>query len=175
MSKSQRNKVDVQFVLPKKRSATINLSEEDPSKITKTIGLHIEDFLEKIGLKEERRHDSIIIKSPPFFIRDQPLVLNIRMPNCDCCPADITLDVSTVNGEWKTPILKSIGVTGICGDLTFKENNNGDRDGYFYVDLGPSYELKEAMTSSGNRKLDLQVTVTGWGEAEAATEWIIPR
>ena len=71
-------------------------------------------------------------------------------------------------------------VTGNCGNLAFEEEAY-DEDGALSVELGSIEELTEAMTSSGNHKLDIQVTFTVAVKSQTVKsetdgiEWIIPR
>ena len=51
-----------------------------------------------------------------------------------------------------------------------------DEDGAVWVNLGSIEELKKAMTTTGNHKLDLQVTLTARGSGNGdESQWIIPR
>ena len=71
MSKSQ-SRGDLQFFLPREGSA-VSLPKEDSSKTTetKTIDLHIEDFLLKLNDAAERWIVDDFIRSPRFLIGDQ--------------------------------------------------------------------------------------------------------
>ena len=77
---------------------------------------------------------------------------------------------------------KTMLLTGNCGNLTFKNRDFQQEiektDWHVKWELGSIEELKKAMTSIGNYKLDLKVTLT---VAEIVTDtggdeqWIIPR
>ena len=151
MSESQGTELDVQFVLPKKRPSTI-LPEEYPSKTTKTIGLQIEDFLEKLNEDLPQESEDFIM-SPKFVIGDQEGFVGIYYEL-----GTIRLTASRAGGH---PVnLKSISVSGICGNLAFGKINGTPDFEYLSVELGFIEALREAMISSGNHKLDLQVTLT---------------
>lgn len=75
--------------------------------------------------------------------------------------------------------LKSIFVTGSCGNLTFekrKDAPSADDDGVKCLQLnlvlGSVEELKKAMTDTGNHRLDIQVTITALTIVHAHEMWI---
>ena len=70
--------------------------------------------------------------------------------------------------------LRSILVTGNCGKE--KRDDIGEGSNFLSLDLGSVKELKEAMTTSGIHKLDLQLTVTARGPGNSNDDqWIIQR
>ena len=68
--------------------------------------------------------------------------------------------------------LTLIGVTGTCGNLRIEhEDLKCGAKG-----LGSIEQLREAMTTSGNHKLDLKVTLTVEVPRDGSDDrWIIPR
>ena len=161
-----------QFFLPKKAQSS-NLTREDPSQITKTIRLHIEDFFERLKdnfnrLEATKGH---FIKSPTFPIGDEKGYLGIFVDG-----ENVYLDVSE-DHDGVLMTLQSIEVTGVCGSLSIaKSTADWSGNGFLYVELGSVEEMKEAMISSGNHKLDLHVTLILKGKADVIeSEWIIPR
>ena len=168
MSESQCTEVDVQFVLTKKRSSA-NLPQEDPPKTTKTIGLRIPDFLEKLNDGKKLNWDDFIT-APKFRMADPGGCVGLYIYQ------DITGHLYIrAESPREYDKLKSIGVTGICGNLALEKNDVVIHDDYVCVELGSKEELKEAMTSSGNHKLDLQVTLTAVENKADESKWIIPR
>ena len=131
--------------------------------ITKKIGLHVEDFLEKINEAD----DDFSIMSPIFSIGSVGgICLELALIGLE----EVNLWAIKVP-ETKPMSLQSMEVTGVCGNLTIKDENDDN-----IVHIGSIAWLKKAMTTSGNHKLDLQVTLTL--ELEVKTEdsqWIIPR
>ena len=171
MSQSQSIEVDVQFFLPKEGSSTTHLPQEDPSEITKTIGIHIEDFLERLnsGLRNE---EGVFISSPESAIGYGSANIWLAVFSED----DIIIGVQVLcsgngNGQ-RDPEPKSLSVRGICGNLSFEKS-----EAHWCVEIGSIEELTEAMTSSGNHKLDFQCTATvSLAEMDADDrEWIIPK
>ena len=73
--------------------------------------------------------------------------------------------------------LRSILLTGNCGNLAVEKRDDiGEGSNFLSLDLGSVKELKEAMTTSGIHKLDLQLTVTARGPGNSNDDqWIIPR
>ena len=172
MSQSQSTEVDVQFFLPKEGSSTTHLPQEDPSEITKTIGIQIEDFLERLnsGLRNE---EGVFISSPESAIGYGSANIWLSVFSED----DIIIGVQVLcsgngNGQ-RDPEPKSLSVRGICGNLSFEKSEVH----WCCVEIGSIEELTEAMTSSGNRKLDFQCTATvSLSEMDADDrEWIIPK
>ena len=174
MSKGTRG--DIQLILPKDGSPSVHLPREDSSKvtITKTIDLHIEDFLGKLNeAVQNQRVGEEFITSPRFIIGDQKVFVGCWIDE------DNSLNLRVVNDDDEgLENLISMLVTGSCGNLTL-EKRDGDEYGcvVLFVELGSIEELKEAMTNSGNHKLDLQVTVTVLvpGNNDDNSQWIIRR
>ena len=79
---SQRTEGDLQFILPKKGSATLSVHQEDSSDVTKTIDLLIEDFQEKLNDAVQRQIlNEEFITSSRFPIGGyQHAVVSIFMP-----------------------------------------------------------------------------------------------
>ena len=131
--------------------------------ITKKIGLHVEDFLEKINVA----NDDSSIMSPIFSIGSVGgICLELSWIDLE----DINLWAIKVP-ETKPLSLQFMVVTGVCGNLTIQDQNDAN-----IVHIESIARLKKAMTTSGNHNLDLQVTLTF--ELEVKTEdsqWIIPR
>ena len=162
-SKSKEEEARV-YLLPKKGSSYVHLPD-DSSKVTqiKVTDLQIEDFLERLN---ESVQDIFVgedfIKSPKFEIGGQLLQVGIYIAdnNCVYVSTDVYSD------------LTSIGVSGTCGNLRIgpKTTSSG------FVNLGSIEELQEAMTTTGNQNLYLQVTVTVIvPENSDDDEWIIQR
>ena len=158
-SKSKEEEARV-YLLPKKGSSYVHLPD-DSSKVTqmKVTDLQIEDFLERLN---EAVQNEDFIKSPKFDIGGQLLQVGIYIAdnNCVYVSTDVYSD------------LTSIGVSGTCGNLRIgpKTTSSG------FVNLGSIEELQEAMTTSGNHKLDLQVTVTATVPRNSDDDqWIIRR
>ena len=179
MSQYQSKRVDLQFILPKKGSSTGLLPKEDSSKNTetKTIDLHIEDLLERLNDAVQRKiGDQSFTVSPVFLLGEQRVhasffCLNNRL-YVEVCVAD--------DGGYYCD-LRSILVTGSCGNLTLEKRTDAGADEKqcdgLFVELGSIEDLKEAMNTSGNHKLDLQLTITalvtgGWDDND---QWIIPK
>ena len=169
MSTSKRTRGDLQFILPKEGSSTVSLPKEDSSEITKIIDLHIEDFLGKLN----ETVDENFIKSPRFLIGHQEVSLCFGLNQKN----NVWVDVSDGDGDtFSSPNLMSILVTGNCGNLTFDKRDDAGADEYLVVRLGSVKKLKEAMTTSSNHKLDLQVTLTVLVPGDSDDDqWIIPR
>ena len=67
-------------------------------------------------------------------------------------------------------------MTGSCGNLTFeKRDDSGEWEDcdVLSVGLGSIAKLKKAMTTTGNHKLDMQLTITALLTED--DEWIIPK
>ena len=168
------------MILPKDGSPSVHLSREDSSKvtITKTIDLHIEDFLGKLNeAVQNQRVDEDFVTSPRFIIGDQKLFVGCWIDEDNIVDLRVVIDVRS-NDEIFVHLISML-VTGNCGNLSL-EKSDGDYDDWnelLYVDLGSIEELKEAMTNSGNHKLDLQVTVTVLvpGNNDDNGQWIIRR
>ena len=172
---SQRTEGDLQFILPKKGSSTLSVHQEDSSDVTKTIDLLIEDFQEKLNDAVQRQIlNEEFITSPRFPIGGyQYAVVSIFMPGN--YPDRVFVYVWME--EMEMDDIKSILLTGHCGKLTFtlKSQFTKKKDGWF-VKLGSIDELQEAMNTTGNHKLDLQVTVTASVTRDSdEDQWIIPR
>ena len=153
--------------MPKEGSSALSLPKEDSSKVTKIIDLQIEDFLEKINRKT-------VIKSPRFVMSHHELSVYVWFADENI----VCVDVSDVDGnaDWSSDP-RSILVTGDCGNLTLeKRKDAGGAGNELYVELGSIEELKKDMTTSGNHKLDVHVTLTlmKTGKSED-DQWIIPR
>ena len=163
MSQSQRKKVDLQFFLPKKGSSTVSLPKKGPFKTTetKTIDLHIEDFLERLN--------DPFIESPSVLIGEQRVFVYFWFDE-DNIRVDVTVDKS---GGVCCDV-RSILVIGHVGNLTFEKRADENKCERLIVELGSVEKVKEAMTNSGNHSMDLQLTLTAvtW---EVADEWIIPK
>ena len=173
---SKRTKGDLQFILPKEGSATVSLPKDYSSKITKVIDLHIEDFLGKLNetVQGVDTVDTELISSPKFLIGHQEVYVSCWYNKDNCVMTDVGDDCGSC------PLLKSILVTGYCGNLTFeKRKDAGDGINWrqdLTVELGSIEELTEAMTNSGNHKLDLHVTATVIvHENSEDDKWIFPR
>ena len=173
-SKSKEEEARV-YLLPKKGSSYVHLPD-DSSKFThiKVTDLHIEDFLERLnsGLRNE---EGVFISSPESAIGYGSANIWLSVFSED----DIIIGVQVLcsgngNGQ-RDPEPKSLSVRGICGNLSFEKS-----EAHWCVEIGSIEELTEAMTSSGNHKLDIQVTITGRIAVESETDdedsqWIIPK
>ena len=178
---SQRTEGDLQFILPKKGSATLSVHKEDSAKITKTIDLLVEDFQEKLNDALDRYIVSSedFITSPTFLIGAKPATVGIILYGF--CPVSVFVCVGMEDKD----DLNSIVLTGHghCGNLTLTLGNETEwslygREHVEMLKLGSIDELKEAMNTSGNHRLDLQVTVTSpvtRGSYGDEDQWIIPR
>ena len=164
MSKSKRTRGDIQFILPKEGSS-ISLLKEDPSKVTKIIDLQIEDFLERLNKAVEKRLvNENFLESPKFILGDQQVSVNVSLTFNEDDEYCIWVDVYN-HGSGRYCDLRSILVTGNCGNLVLENREDADDDDglgceTLRVELGSIEELKKAMNTTGNPKLDLQVTVT---------------
>ena len=135
--------------------------------ITKTIDLHFEDFMEK--LNEAHIQEEIFIESPTFPVGSVGGVsVDLRVESGeDGHDGDVSVRV------WveESLMLRSIRLTGECGNLTFNED---DSDDWFY--LASFNRLKEAMITSGNHNLKLQLKITFVVVMETDnSQWTIPR
>ena len=179
MSQSRSKEGDVGFFLPKKDFPTVSpaLPEEyssDTTKITKTVDLHIEDFLERLNDAVQRQAvDEDFITSPRIIMGHQIVYVSFFF--------DVNNDVyvypnpnSYCSGTEPHP--RAFKVTGNCGNLNFEEGNCAGAWNRLRMSLklGSIEKMKEAMTTTGSNKLDLQVTLTRKTEADDS-EWIIPR
>ena len=166
---------DIRLLLPKEGSSAIHLAQEVPTEITKTISLQIEDFLERLerleGLEHEQTDSVDVFKSPTLLIGDHKVFVECWCHELNRLYVEVETDIA---------VLRSILVTGNCGNLAIEESGN-DKDGYFFLsaEIGSLEELKRAMTSSGNHQLDLRVTVAVnvavTENRDDNDEWIIPR
>ena len=169
---SKRTKGDFQFFLPKEDSSTVPLPEDE---ITKTIDLHIEDFLEKLSNLVDWRTDEEFISLPRVLIGNYRV--HVRFWHNE--DHSVFLEVENFD-DGKYCNLRSVLVTGNIGNLALEERIDADPfekiSPNLPVKLGFVEELKESMTSSGNPKLDLQLTltmlVTGDND-EHEDQWII--
>ena len=172
MSESQSTKADLQFILPKEGSSAVSLPKKDPSLVTKIIDLQIEDFLEKLNDAYQRQDVwKNIITSPSFLIGDERVVVNIHFDEEDMVLVSVEL-----SPEFDIPPnLQSLLFKGNCGNLSLEMRDEGPGV-VADLELGSIAELKEAMTSSGNHQLNLQLTLTALEiEERADDQWIIPR
>ena len=140
------------MILPKDGSPSVHLPRED---FTKTIDLHFEDFLGKLNeAVQDIGVDENFIISPSFIIGDKKVFVGCWIGE------DNIVNLRVVHYDGFQHLISML-VTGNCGNLTLEKR---DGDGYgnevLGVELGYVEELIEAMTNSGNHKLDLQVTVT---------------
>ena len=163
MSHSQSTEGVLQFSLPKKGSSTVSLPKKGPFKTTetKTIDLHIEDFLERLN--------DPFIESPSVLIGEQRVFVYFWFDE-DNIRVDVTVDKS---GGVCCDV-RSILVTGHVGNLTFEKRVDGNKCEQLIVELGSVEKVKEAMTNSGNHSVDLQLTVTA-SMTSYNKEWIIPK
>lgn len=139
--------------------------------VTKTIGLLVEDFLERINEALQSQED-FSIESSIFPIGSLGgIVLELVSEELGSEYGYIKLRAWLAPEE--TPLdLRRIKVTGVCGNLNIRENESE----FDFVDLGCIDMLKEAMTTSGNHKLDLQLTFHLKAEMKTDNcQWIIPR
>ena len=159
-------------------SPSVHLPREDSSKvtITKTIDLHIEDFLGKLNeAVQNQRVGEEFITSPRFIIGDQKVFVGCWIDE------DNSLNLRVVNDDDEgLENLISMLVTGSCGNLTLEKRDEWKmgRKGLdsLGVMLGSTDKLEKAMTNSGNLRLDLQLTVTALVTGESGDDqWIIPR
>ena len=169
MSSPKCFEADVNFFLPKRENSTI----------TKTFGVCIEDFLEKLEAAEKISAYDDFIKLPEVSIGYN--LVNVTLNNADPKGGYISVYVNTslspgskeMNIIQKGIIVQSCKVEVVCGNLSFeKEDVDGNPinvDGCS-VDLKPIKDLKEAMITSGNYKLDLKITLTIMED-----EWIVTR
>ena len=164
------------YFLPKKCFSTVPpaLPEDEYfsmiTEISKTIELHIEDFLERLNDVQRVRD---FITSPRIIIGHQPVFVSIYVDvNNDVRLYPFSRDCDQLNPKF-------IKVTGYCGNLAFDNENCAGAWSRCDVKLGSRDELKEAMTTSGNNKMDLQVTLTEQGMkdigSDGPSEWIITR
>ena len=171
MSESRSTEGNLQFILPKEGSATVSLPQEDSSQVTKIIDLHIEDFMEKM----KNMGNADIFTSPKLFIGDQEVVVIFHVaPN----QLGVGVNVHAVDDDKHHCDLRSILLTGNVGNLTFEKREDGVRKKRenLVVKLGSMEEVKESMTTSGNHRLDLQVTLTASViKGSINGQWIIPR
>ena len=142
------------------KASTVSPPKED-SEITKIIDLHIEDFQELLQPESE---EGDFIKTSGFNIGGQPVSASFYY---DKSSLSVLVDIYPVVVEPWIGGLKftSIHVTGYFGKkkIDKKKDFPGGieaNDGWFSSELGSVAELKEAMTTSGNYKLDLQVAFT---------------
>ena len=154
---SKRTRGDLQLILPREGSSTVSLLKEDSTKVTKIIDFQIEDFMIKLndGVRiQDLDGNGDFLESPRVVIGEQGVCFSCWIHESD----DVSLRV--VNDEGCDNLM-SLLVTGNCGNLTL-EKSEKDENGLevLCVELGSMEELKNAMTNSGNHKLDLQVTVT---------------
>ena len=166
------------YFLPKKCFSTVPpaLPEDEYfsmiTEISKTIELHIEDFLERLNDVQRVRDD--FITSPRIFIGHQ---LDVFVSIYVDVNNDVRLYPFSRDCDQLNP--KFIKVTGYCGNLAFDNENCAGAWSRCDVKLGSRDELKEAMTTSGNNKMDLQVTLTEQGikdiGSDGPSEWIITR
>ena len=168
---SKRTRGDLQLILPKDGSPSVHLPREN---FTKTIDLHIEDFLGKLNEavhNKRKRWDEDFITSPSFIIGPQKVFVT-----CYCwIDEDNIVDLRVVNDEGLEHLISML-VTGNCGNLTLEKRDGEEYgDEVLGVELGSVEELKEAMTNSGNHKLDLQVAITVPGNNDDNGQWIISR
>ena len=169
---------DLKFILPKEGSSNVSLPKGFSSKITKTIDLHIEDFLGKLNEAVQKQWVlTNFIQSPRFLIGHQEVLVSCWFNEAEDNNF-VMLDVG--DGDYSCAHLKSILVTGNCGNLTLKKRRDADNGVNWKKDLaveiGSIKELKEAMTTTGNHKLDLQVTATVVvPENSDEDQWIFPR
>ena len=166
---AKRTRGDLQLILPKDGSPSVHLPREN---FTKTIDLHIEDFLGKLNEAVQNIGvDENFIISPSFIIGDKKVFVGCWIGE------DNIVNLRVVNYDGFQHLISML-VTGNCGNLTL-EKRDGDEYGcvVLFVELGSIEELKEAMTNSGNHKLDLQVTVTVLvpGNNDDNCQWIIRR
>ena len=143
---------------------------EDFTETTKTkvIELNIEDFLAKLNNAVQRQAvDEDFIESPGFFIGDQALTVGFSFDEDN--RVVVNLCAHDFSNKYR---MMSMLMTGICGNLALKEEF-GSAAGFRGLELGSIAELKEAMTTSGNHKLDLQVTLTAL--LIDNDQWIIPK
>ena len=183
MSQSQSTEGDLKFFLPKEGSSTVSLPKVDSSKKTKakaktktkTIDLHIEDFLGK--LNDALQRQAVLedfISSPVFLIGNRRAEVNIWFDD-EVLHVNVHLD-----DECFISYLRSFLVTGSCGNLTFEKRSDAGAEKdceLLSVELGSVEDLKKAMTTTGNHKLDLQVTLTALMTHRYSDndQWIIPK
>ena len=155
MSESQGTEGSLQFFLEKKWPEEDEYPWPWNNKIAETIGLHIEDFLERLNeAVENHRVDEDFIKSPRFLIRDQRVFLGIYVAKSNV----VCVRANTSDAFFY--LFRSIEVKGYCGLHALERSKCVVPWDRLQVELGSIEKLKEAMTTSGNHKLDLQVTVT---------------
>ena len=171
---SRRTRGDLQLILPKEGSSTVYLPKEDPSEITKVIDLQIEDFLKILNEAAQQLQlkgflTKNFFKSPIFLIGDQELSVGCWLNEDE--GNIVMLDLGDSDH------LRSILVTGNCGNLAFEKraDDTEHHDEFLAVELGSIEKLREAMTTSGSNKLDLQLTVTVRVAGNSDDDqWIIP-
>ena len=153
---------DAKLFLPKKKG--------DPSVNKKTFDVCIEDFLEKLNGDAEKVEDNEdFIQSPDIVIGDHLVSLGIYKE-----AGSIWLGVRALGVLIKEMniILKLLEVEGVCGNAPVKRNSVCDLpgDNCLAAELEKIEHLKDAMTTSGNHKLDLQVDLI-----IEESEWIVTR
>ena len=140
--------------------------------VTKIIDLQVEDFLEKLNeAAAAMDYEAVnIFKTPKFLIGNGNQEVSIS-----CCIDETYIVMLDIKSDVGKKHLKSLIVVGNCGNLAFEKTGSLDPDTFHLeVELGSTEDLQEAMTTSGNHKLDLQVTLTVKNK-EVNTEWIIRR
>ena len=173
---SKRSRGDLQLILPKEGSSTASLPKEDSSEVTKVIDLQIEDFLAKMNqATQEQISDCVnFINSPGFLIGHQEVSVGcwFNEEDEDEDNNSVMLGVENVNSDH----LRSMSVTGNCGNLAVEKRDYAKGVEFLSVELGSVEELREAMTTTGNHKLDLQMTLTALVTGDSCgDQWIIPR
>ena len=142
---------------------------EDCFLSTKTFDVCIEDFLEKLNGDAEKVEDNEdFIQSPDIVIGDHLVSLGIYKE-----AGSIWLGVRTLGVHLKEMniILKLLEVEGVCGNAPVKGKSSNvvchlPGNDSLAAELEKIEHLKDAMTTSGNHKLDLQVDLiieeSGW-------------
>ena len=115
MSESKKTKGDLQFILPKEGSSTVSQPKEESSEVTKIIDLTVEDFMGKLNEAVQQQLETFI-KSPSFLIGGQTVSVG-------CWISGNTIFAEVGESDH----LKSLKVTGNCGNLAFEDTADDAR------------------------------------------------
>ena len=162
----REGEADLKFFLPKRENSTIS----------KTLEVCIEDFLEKLGDAERLADGADFIQLPEVTIGYHQVTVTIDKSG-ENIYVSLQTSLSPRNKEMniiqRGIILEACKVEGVCGNLSFEEEEVDvcNDPGYSTsVKMKSIKELKEAMTTSGSHKLDLKITLT-----MVENQWIVTR
>ena len=131
---SKKTKGDLEFILPKdpkEGPSTVSLPKENSSKVTKIIDFHIEDFLVKLNeaVQQLQLSPDDFIKSPSFLIGHQEVSVGVWINN----DGEDDEENGVMVGVGDSEHLKSLIVTGNCGNLAFEGRDVDDGGDYMNV------------------------------------------